>query len=139
MYNRSFFLRVPSKFLGVSLFLLFHIGFIQIDVYAQRVIPGDESIIVRHFAQADQLFLKQDSIAAMQEIKALDPLLDSLQTEYPLYSAVVKIWQAWYILVPTTVPVGYLSTRGSPTDRGKGIKNVGFTGSAITAHCLAIP
>jgi hypothetical protein len=110
MYNRSFFLRVPSKFLGVSLFLLFHIGFIQIDVYAQRVIPGDESIIVRHFAQADQLFLKQDSIAAMQEIKALDPLLDSLQTEYPLYSAVVKIWQAWYILVPTTVPVGYQSS-----------------------------
>jgi len=84
----------------MRIFFLFILILLQRDSNAQRVIPAEESVIIQRFAQADRFLANRDTLEAVKSIRALDPVLGALQPQYPIYVAVVKIWQAWYCLAP---------------------------------------
>lgn len=67
---------------------------------AQRVIPPNEDWFNQQEIILEETLEQADTLAAINQVLSWDPVLVSLQTEYPEYVSLKRAEQAWFLIVP---------------------------------------
>ncbi|MEN9525693.1 MAG: hypothetical protein RLZZ256_1077, partial [Bacteroidota bacterium] len=80
------------------LILLLHL--IVVSVSAQRVIPPNEDWFNQQEIVLEDALQQGDTMDAINQVLAWDPVLASLQTEYPEFVSLKRAEQAWFLIVP---------------------------------------
>jgi|GEM_PF-2702624 len=71
---------------------------------AQRQHPINDRPFLDVFAMAEK-YLATDTLKAALYIQTLDSICNANQNEYPLYITVTRLWQSWYQLASTKLPI----------------------------------
>ena len=80
------------------LILLLHL--IVVSVSAQQVIPPNVDWFNQQEIVLEDALERSDTMNALNQVLAWDPVLASLQTEYPEFVSLKRAEQAWFLIVP---------------------------------------